>query len=341
MTCKLCRENEANKKNTHYLTDAIIRNCLNEDGVNTREKGYMFEVSNSTPFIDFNFQRETSQNSILEALGREPSEEEIANAKQIAYSVDYVFCKSCEDIFTEIEEEFIQNILPRLRGNDLTLAKELLFDERIVIRKFFLLQVWRTAVCDPTFNIQLTLLDKLREIIFDKTISENKVIAIPLSIIYLNTIGDDCEYTKNLVGIGIIEGNYVIFLNDFVIQVFENEDLIKFIDIYGLNAKDTFHHFINLNEDMFVLKVLDNKQRIKVSIAYFTKEKVEKQLNFYRQTFQKQCLASFGQMPSERLTAAFIHGIIYDKDCSDAKRYTAERILQYSYSFFARLHDYR
>ena len=94
MTCKLCKQKEADKKNTHYLTDSIIRSCLNEDGVNVREKGYMFEVSNSTPFIDFNFQRETSQNSILEALGREPTEEEIENAKQIAYSVDYVFCKT-------------------------------------------------------------------------------------------------------------------------------------------------------------------------------------------------------------------------------------------------------
>ena len=61
----------------------------------------------------------------------------------------------------------------------------------------------------------------------------------------------------------------------------------------------------------------------------------------YVAIFQKQCLASFGQMPSERLTAAFINGIIHDKDCTEATRYTADRILKYSYSFFARLYNYR
>ncbi|MBK8657107.1 MAG: hypothetical protein IPN20_25120 [Haliscomenobacter sp.] len=38
--CALCAKNEANKKNTHYLTDGIIRSCLNEDGSNVREKGF-------------------------------------------------------------------------------------------------------------------------------------------------------------------------------------------------------------------------------------------------------------------------------------------------------------
>jgi hypothetical protein len=341
MTCKLCKEREADKKNTHYLTDSVIRPCLNEDGVNVREKGYMFEVSNSTPFIDFNFQRETSQNSILEALGREPTEEEIANAKQIAYSVDYVFCKTCEEIFTEIEEQFNHNILSKLRGNELTGTSELSFPEKIIIRKFFLLQVWRTSVCDPIFNIPQALQDELREIVFDKNISNHRVTAIPLNITYLNTLGDDFEYTKNLVGIGVIEGNYVIFFNDFTIQAFENEASIKYIDIYGINAKDTFNHFTNRNEDFFLVKVIGNNERIEVSNAYFRQEKVEKQMNFYRETFQKQCLASFGQMPSERLTAAFINGIIYDKDCTDATRYTADRILKYSYSFFSRLYNYR
>ncbi|WP_026768479.1 hypothetical protein [Asinibacterium sp. OR53] len=341
MTCKFCQKREADKKNTHYLTDGIIRSCLNEDGANVREKGYMFEVSNSTPFIDFNFQRETSQNSILEALGREPTEEEIANAKQIAYSVDYVFCRTCEGFFTEIEEQFSQTILPRLRGNDLTGTSELSFPEKTIMRQFFLLQVWRTSICDPIFNIPPALQNELREILFDKDISEQRINAIPLNVTYLNTLGDDFEYTKNLVGIGIIDGNYVIFFNDFTIQVFENEASIKYVDIYGINAKDTFNHFTNRNEESFIIKVINNTERIEVSNAYFRQEKVEKQLNFYKEIFQKQCLASFGQMPSERLTAAFINGIIHDKDCTDATRYTADRILKYSYSFFERLYNYR
>ena len=37
--CKLCLEREANKKNNHYLTDEIIRNCLKLEGSKERDKG--------------------------------------------------------------------------------------------------------------------------------------------------------------------------------------------------------------------------------------------------------------------------------------------------------------
>jgi hypothetical protein len=45
MICALCKEREANKKNTHYLTDGVIRSCLNHDGGNERENGLYFDVS--------------------------------------------------------------------------------------------------------------------------------------------------------------------------------------------------------------------------------------------------------------------------------------------------------
>ena len=50
-------EREANKKNTHYLSDGIIRKCLNIGGTNERERGYYFDISNENPFVEFNFQR--------------------------------------------------------------------------------------------------------------------------------------------------------------------------------------------------------------------------------------------------------------------------------------------
>ncbi|WP_292942253.1 hypothetical protein [Mucilaginibacter sp. 44-25] len=39
-TCKLYRKRPADKKNTHYLIDGIIRSALNEDGVNTIEVAF-------------------------------------------------------------------------------------------------------------------------------------------------------------------------------------------------------------------------------------------------------------------------------------------------------------
>jgi hypothetical protein len=156
--CKLCREREGDCKNTHFLTDKIIRSAINEGGVNTREKGLMFNISNTKESVEVRFQRETSVDGVARELGREPSDEEIEAAKQIPFSVDYVFCTRCEKNFTDIENPFIDNILPQLRGRDLTEAKELCFQERNVIRRFFLLQVYRTAVCDPVLIYRSRLL---------------------------------------------------------------------------------------------------------------------------------------------------------------------------------------
>lgn len=82
MLCKLCNLNEANKDNTHYLTDAIIRSCLNLEGTNSRENGFYFDISNNTPFIDFSFQRNTSAAKLEQMMGRVPSDKEIEKAKK-------------------------------------------------------------------------------------------------------------------------------------------------------------------------------------------------------------------------------------------------------------------
>ncbi len=55
MVCALCLDKEATKKNTHYLTDGIIRSCLNLEGSNEREKVFYFDMSTKTAGIDFNF----------------------------------------------------------------------------------------------------------------------------------------------------------------------------------------------------------------------------------------------------------------------------------------------
>lgn len=72
MLCALCQENEADKTNTHYLIDGIIRRCLNEDGVNIRGKEFMFERIQQTPFLDFKFQQATSQKALLDAFESSP-----------------------------------------------------------------------------------------------------------------------------------------------------------------------------------------------------------------------------------------------------------------------------
>jgi len=71
MKCKLCKKREADKKNTHFLTDAAIRQAVNQDGRNVRDSGLYFDFSNTKAFVDFNFQQSTSKEKIEEVLKRE------------------------------------------------------------------------------------------------------------------------------------------------------------------------------------------------------------------------------------------------------------------------------
>lgn len=340
MVCNCCNSNEADKKNTHYLTDAIIRTCLNDNGSNYRERGFMFGLSNKSPFVEFSFQRETKVASILDALGREPTEDEINEAKKNAFSVDNYFCSDCERLFTEIENEFIRTILPLIRGVNFenTGKRTIEFQDCTLIRKFYLLQFWRTSVCDPSFDLTDSFKHKLHYSIF----KDNSILKeIPLRISILNTVGDEFEYTRNLVGILKEKSNYAIFLNDFIIQAFETVDDIKFIDLYGLNKEESFSKSFNVNEGLFVFDILFNQERIFLASKLYEKDFVSNTLDFYQYIFVRHFYETFGHSPHPKIISSFIQGILYGKDCTEEKRYSTERFLAYANAFFNRLLNYR
>ena len=49
----------------------------------------------------------------------------------------------------------------------------------------------------------------------------------------------------------------------------------------GINDRGTFKHFTNYEEEVFRLKVLDNKQRLEVWDRYH-QERAKKQMAYYR-----------------------------------------------------------
>lgn len=263
ITCALCLQEKDNKKNTHYLTDKIIRSCLNQDGENEREKGLYYDISNISSDIPVGFQRNTTPERIEKALGRGITNEDIEKSKNIPFSVNTVFCKNCEDIFTAIEAEFINKILPEFRENDLTNLSQLENSENGLIRLFFLLQVWRTAVCIDSFTIADSTKEELRKIILSPLGSKSEeLVKYPLSITYLQTLGGDEEFTRNAVGPTCDNKQpRIIFFNDFIIQFYEKKEDIQFDSFYGLNNEKSYRKFINIDEEKFVFQILSDKER--------------------------------------------------------------------------------
>ena len=108
--------------------------------------------------------------------------------------------------------------------------------EHTIIWKFFLLQVYRTAICDPAYKISNKFQEALRAMTFSSDTNMAKLASIPLNVTYLNTVGGDHEFTKNNVGIADFVNEIIIF-DDFLTQTFEDPRVVKYVDFMGLTRK--------------------------------------------------------------------------------------------------------
>jgi hypothetical protein len=332
MICKLCKVREANKKNTHYLTDSIIRTCLNLDGSNTREAGFYFDISNNTPFVDFNFQRGTSVVELEKSLGRPATDEEIEKAKQIPFSVDDIFCSDCEDIFTSIETPFVAYILPRFRQTDLTGVQEIEIPENKIVKLFFYLQVWRNAICEDEFTLSEDTLESLRLTILNSSTIENDDLPIfPFHMTYLQTTGGEKEYTSNFVGSTNDRNPNIIFINDFVIQFFETNEAVRKIDFYNLNQSNDFEQFVSMDNTQVKFKIIQNDTRLEILGNITREEKVQTAKTYFIQNFTKLWFSIFRGFPHPFIIQEYLDYI--SAGGFDILQYTEQSIIDKTTDF--------
>ena len=324
MKCALCKLNEADKSNTHCLTDAIIRSCLNQDGSQIREKGLYVDLSTTQSYVDFNFQRETSVEEIEKSLGREPNDEEIEKAKEVPFSRDGVFCSKCENIFTEIETRFIKKILPVFREANHYSRESREVEDTWGIRMFFYLQVWRYDICYDTFMLPDQVSDKLRQCILSyKDEMEDCKIIYPIRIDYLVTEGGEEEYTSNFVGAIPKSNPYVIIMNDFVIQFYETNGKLEYCELYGLNEVDNYKEFINVDSSSFKVKINVDNSRKRFN-SKVMKEKVLVEVESYVSEFKKVWKETHGGVPEPSIVKEFLIEIA--SDFPIGVKYSSERI---------------
>lgn len=132
--------------------------------------------------------------------------------------------------------------------------------------------------------------EKLRHSILQK----NGDTSIPLSVTHLQTLGGNAIYTENYIGFTDDKNPFIVFMNDFVIQVYENEDAIKFLPFHGLNEQETFVSAININEESFAFKIFDNAERKVFLNTVIVNEKVKKTIQYYRDMFDMFWRKLFG-----------------------------------------------
>jgi hypothetical protein len=330
--CALCKKNKPDKKNTHFLTDAIIRPCLNEDGSNEREKGFYYDISTGKMDTEFNFQRGATEATFLKEMGRLPTDEENKKARVIPFSVDYIFCTDCENKFTKIEDAFTKKFLPEFREKNMEQTTGFETFDYKTVRMFFLLQVWRTSICTQILKLSPLIEEQLRVIIHEDLQEEvNKFL---LNVTYLNTTGGAKEYTTNFVGYASGKNPYIIFMNDFVIQFFEPVMFIGYMRLYGINHPLSFGLFNNYKEKKFFLKVINNVKRKEILKEAVLDIRVKPLINSFANSFVNDWVKQFGEHPGDKLTQTFIQGLVDWSDLPTIEQLSKERVAAYIDDFF-------
>jgi len=348
MICSLCKLEKAPRKNTHYLTDSIIRTALNEDGVNERDKGIYFEINPDNLFSEMKFQRGASPEKLEELLGRATNDEENQQSRRkIEFSVNDKFCKECEDKFGLIEVNFNEKILKYYREQKFSTEIDYIkFDvnESKIVRLFFLMQFWRTSICNDTFTILPDVTEFLRTKILNLEYEDLE--CIPLSVTYLETLPDEedinvvtrepfNELYKGTNHVSVVEGSnpYIILMNDFVIQMYDTNRLI-FESFYGLNQVGTFAIFFNHNKDEFMSPIFLNNKR-KEFINAFTKPvaklKIAQSVEFICLQFEQK----FGTKPDLNTIAKYMDELANVKQTN---KFSVEQLTKFTNDFLEKLY---
>ncbi|WP_278543007.1 hypothetical protein [Parabacteroides johnsonii] len=263
--CEFCKSKEADKSNTHYLTHSMIKFALNHKGSKDGYKGNIFTIGEGGS-IKHTFQQETPPEVIEQAKGRPATDEEIQEAKNDrTFSVDNVFCSECEKRFGVIENKFTQEVLPKIKSST---ESEIAIEDNVTIRLFFLLQVWRSSVCDPDFTLPPLTKEAMRKVLWEgSNVKDWKIKKFPLSITYLRTDKDE-EKTSNIVSTDSKEyWPRVIFMGEFVIQFHQLPPVYD--SLFGINDRKSYSRYINHNESKFIVQILDDSKRKEINYKIY------------------------------------------------------------------------
>ncbi|MDG2432217.1 hypothetical protein, partial [Flavobacterium sp.] len=155
-------------------------------------------------------------------------------------------------------------------------------------------------------------------------------------VTYLQTLGGNAIYTENYIGFTDDRNPFIVFMNDFVIQIYENEDAIKFLPFHGLNVQETFVTAININEKSFDFKIFNNAERKAFLNTVIVNEKVKKTIQYYRDMFDMFWRKLFGVdapvLQKERYIQSLING-----DDNNLIKYSKQQVFEFTVAYMAKL----
>lgn len=125
-------------------------------------------------------------------------------------------------------------------------------------------------------------------------------------------------------------------MNDFVIQVYENFDVVKLQSFHGLNNSADYLDYINYNEKAFRFRVFSDAKRKEFLRTLITNEKVQKTIQYYGDMFDQFWQRLFGVNSPIYQKEHYIQSLI-NGDANNLLKYSKEEVFKFSLDYMTKL----
>lgn len=236
--CKLCQQNEADKKGSHIIPFFLLREVENIDG--KKERNYEIGFSLGGSDVKSHFGSSILPERLEETFG-EIQDEDIETNKH-PMIVDHLLCTSCEKRFSVLESIYSKY----LADNN----EEVAIDSNISYL-FWISVFWRLGVIDNNeVHLPEDLLEKYRNLLIT-SLSENDIISDEVDhefkLYILKVLNIDKGtftypfYSDGVIGL-IVGSNVALIVLDDRHNEIENlvlKEIVNYLDHTKINEKDS------------------------------------------------------------------------------------------------------
>lgn len=341
--CKLCKNAIADKTNSHILSHSLIKEAINYEGQNEREKEHSFSISPQN--IEVYLGQSALTPDILEKIyNKELSYEEIdeivTKNTPNPYARDYIFCSNCEDRLGKIEGYFKENIYRKLKEGKPISNKN---NTNLVIRVFTYSLIWRISLVRfNDFQLDAKIEEKLR-VILDNCLSKNTsemlenlaknkedITAYPLILTFLEA-SPESDMTENVIWVDLYaKMPYFFIINNLAIQFYTKESHTRSTprSFFGLTDLVKTKECVNFKEDNFKISVVNNENRLSILkevFAFNAHLKIQKIVEIFRLLYKNIRRVE----PTKEQEYLLLQRIIHDEKVNNEGKYSRIHILHH------------
>lgn len=229
--CKLCQQNEADKKGSHIIPFFLLREVENIDG--KKERNYEIGFSLGGSDVKSYFGSSILPERLEETFGEIQDEDIEANKHPMI--VDHLLCTSCEKRFSVLE-----SIYSKYLANN---NEEVAIDSNISYL-FWISVFWRLGVIDNNeVHLPENLLEKYRNLLIN-SLSEENIISDEVDhefkfyFLKVQDIDDGTFtypfYSDGVIGL-IVGSNAVLIVIDDSHNEIENKVLMEIVNYLDCN----------------------------------------------------------------------------------------------------------